>query len=204
MTSLDTQSLAWRRVGERFIFLDIAKDRYFVLPEARQADFLTRIGGCAACDWYQPPVLPRPPDWQAPARVSNAVGEGPFRLGEVAAALWTQRRVAQRLAGTTFQAVLVDLRSLADLRARRKACDAGMDAVVRAFEQARLLKSAADRCLPRSIAQVLRIAAHGYRAHLAIGVKDRPFGAHAWVQFGDEVLNDSLEEVRRYTPILVV
>ena len=75
---------------------------------------------------------------------------------------------------------------------------------VRAFEHARLLRSAADRCLPRSIALKLRLAKLRHRTHLVIGVKDRPFGAHAWVQHGDIVLNDSLEEVRRYTPILII
>ncbi|HCY01912.1 MAG TPA: lasso peptide biosynthesis B2 protein, partial [Erythrobacter sp.] len=31
-----------------------------------------------------------------------------------------------------------------------------------------------------------------------------PFGAHCWVQHGEAVLNDTAEEVLRYTPILVV
>jgi len=75
---------------------------------------------------------------------------------------------------------------------------------IRAFEHARLIRSAADRCLPRSIALALGLAARGCRAHVVIGVKLAPFAAHCWAQAGDEVLNDSAEEVQRYTPILVV
>ena len=75
---------------------------------------------------------------------------------------------------------------------------------LRAFEHARLLRSAADRCLPRSIALSLRLARRGIHAHIVIGVRSDPFGAHCWVQHGEAVLNDTAEEVLRYTPILVV
>lgn len=35
-------------------------------------------------------------------------------------------------------------------------------------------------------------------------VRTNPFGAHSWAQHEDEVLNDSVEEVLRFTPILIV
>lgn len=76
--------------------------------------------------------------------------------------------------------------------------------MVRAFEQARLLRSTADRCLPRSIALALCLTAKQCRVHVVLGVKLAPFSAHCWVQDGGAVLNDSLEEVQRYSPILVV
>ena len=41
-------------------------------------------------------------------------------------------------------------------------------------------------------------------AQLVIGVRTSPFGAHSWAQHEDEVLNDSVEEVLRFTPILIV
>jgi hypothetical protein len=39
---------------------------------------------------------------------------------------------------------------------------------------------------------------------LVIGVSTRPFAAHAWVQIGDCVLNDTVEHVLTFTPILAV
>jgi hypothetical protein len=39
---------------------------------------------------------------------------------------------------------------------------------------------------------------------LVIGVSTKPFTAHAWVQIGDCVLNDEIEHVQTYTPILAV
>jgi hypothetical protein len=67
-----------------------------------------------------------------------------------------------------------------------------------------VLRTAADRCLPRSIALALRLARDGLAAQLVIGVRTNPFGAHSWAQHEDEVLNDSVEEVLRFTPILIV
>ena len=39
---------------------------------------------------------------------------------------------------------------------------------------------------------------------LVIGVSTRPFAAHAWVQIGECVLNDTVEHVLTFTPILAV
>ena len=82
----------------------------------------------------------------------------------------------------------------------------GRDAArtIRAFEYARLLRTAADRCLPRSIALALCLASDGMRANVVVGVRLAPFGAHCWVQQGGDVLNDSVEEVLCYRPILVI
>jgi hypothetical protein len=39
---------------------------------------------------------------------------------------------------------------------------------------------------------------------LVIGVSTKPFRAHAWVQIGDCVLNDTAEHVQTYSPILAI
>ena len=199
-----SETLAWCKAGERLIFLDIARDRYFTVPEDRQDAVLEKLGIDRAAFWSQPELLPRPEQCFAPLHASPDIREGPFRLADVAAALWTQRRVESRLIRTSFQTALFELRRLVEKRTRDGSVRSEISPTVRAFEHARLLRSAADRCLPRSMALTLRLARLGHRAHLVIGVKDRPFGAHAWVQHGDLVLNDSLEEVRRYTPILII
>jgi len=75
---------------------------------------------------------------------------------------------------------------------------------ISAFHHSKLVRTAADRCLPRSIALALGLAAHCVRAHVVIGVRIAPFGAHCWVQAGNEILNESVEEVLLYTPILAI
>lgn len=200
----DLETLAWRKVGERFVFLDIGQDRYFTVTDSRRTALFDKLGVKSPGAWRQPTLFPLPPAWRAATQASHDIHDGAFRLADVAAAVWTQRRVERRLSRTSLRTVLVELRCLADQRAQVASTRSGIAATVRAFEHARLLRSAADRCLPRSIALTLRLARLGHRAHCVIGVKDHPFAAHAWVQSGETVLSDSLEEVRRYTPILVI
>jgi hypothetical protein len=77
-------------------------------------------------------------------------------------------------------------------------------AVVKAFESGALIRSAVDRCLPRSIALARVLARYGCRCEVVLGVKLRPFAAHCWVQTEQLVLNESVEEAARYTPILIL
>lgn len=64
--------------------------------------------------------------------------------------------------------------------------------------------TAQEKCLHDSLAFVGFLASQGAFPRWVIGVKTSPFGAHSWVQFGQTVLNDQHEYVRRFRPILVV
>jgi len=59
-----------------------------------------------------------------------------------------------------------------------------------------------DRCLPWSAALVDILRDHGGDARLVIGVRTAPWSAHAWAEHEGMVLNDSLDNVSPYTPIL--
>ncbi|MBD3774932.1 MAG: lasso peptide biosynthesis B2 protein [Rhodobacteraceae bacterium] len=198
----DGTLLAWCEIDGQAIFLDIAGDRYFRLDGQDNRAFLDQAVGPGRERWHQPDALPRPPDWQAPRRTCPDMQQGPFRLADVAQAMWMQRRVERRLASHPLANVLFDTHRL--LRPRAVACEQAQARMVRAFEYARLLRTAADRCLPRSLALALCLAARDVPAHVVIGVKLAPFAAHCWVQRGDMVLGDTAEEALRYTPILVL
>jgi transglutaminase superfamily protein len=62
--------------------------------------------------------------------------------------------------------------------------------------------SAAGVCLVDSLVLVEYLRRSGVPSTLVIGVKTKPFAAHAWVQCGSLVVNDKFERVRQYTPIL--
>lgn len=76
--------------------------------------------------------------------------------------------------------------------------------IAHAFRTCSRLVSVADRCLPQSLAVAHRLAGAGARAELVLGVKLRPFKAHAWVQWRDALVNERLEVARLFTPILVI
>ena len=65
------------------------------------------------------------------------------------------------------------------------------------------LVSLRDACLPHSLAVAERLIRAGQPAQLVFGVRLGPFAAHCWVQQGSLVVNDRVEIVRTFTPILV-
>jgi hypothetical protein len=76
--------------------------------------------------------------------------------------------------------------------------------VAAAYRESALIASPRDRCLADSLAASSALLAAGVSCDLVLAVKLRPFQAHSWVQVGDIVVNDDLETVRLFTPILVV
>ncbi len=199
------ENLAWCIVGEIAVFLDIDQDRYFRLSDARNASFLAGAGTVRKDAPHQPCAFPLPAAWCPPRARSAAIDLGPFRLGDVARALWMQRRVERRLGTHSFAAILRDVRSVTTGHASgAQALPVQASRDIRAFEHAKLLRSTKDRCLPRSIALALHLSRRGCRPFVVLGVKFAPFAAHCWTQLGDEIVNDEVEEVLRYTPILVL
>nr|WP_286207875.1 lasso peptide biosynthesis B2 protein [Hephaestia sp. MAHUQ-44] len=73
-----------------------------------------------------------------------------------------------------------------------------------AFQAAARLVDALDQCLPLSFALAHRALQHRLPVDMLIGVKLRPFEAHAWVQSEGTVLSDRLDAVQPYTPILAL
>lgn len=80
----------------------------------------------------------------------------------------------------------------------------GAEAIADGFSRSALLFSPADRCLPRSIAFFKLCQRRKIPTALVLGVRINPFTAHCWVQSDTHVLNDSVENIRLFTPILAV
>ena len=63
--------------------------------------------------------------------------------------------------------------------------------------------TAHNRCLVDSLILAEFLHRYGYPARLVIAIEPMPFSAHAWVQLGECVIDDTVEAVRRFAPILV-
>ena len=59
-------------------------------------------------------------------------------------------------------------------------------------------------CLIDSLAMVRFLAKRGLHAHLVMGVACDPFSAHAWVQHGPLVLNETVGAAQAHVPIRVI
>lgn len=73
-----------------------------------------------------------------------------------------------------------------------------------AFLATHMLRIHSDHCLTSSLAALDVGLSLGADAHLVFGVYPSPFSAHSWLQAGDTVLNDRVEYVRTFTPIMAV
>lgn len=73
-----------------------------------------------------------------------------------------------------------------------------------AFTASERILPSHNQCLRRSLALACALNSKGFKVDFVIGVRMNPFGAHAWVQDSGTLLNDDLDVVRKFQPILVV
>ena len=89
-------------------------------------------------------------------------------------------------------------------RSSRKSIEHGT-ALTRIFESLRIWTyTARELCLADSLILANFLQRNHVYPTFVIGIGTKPFSAHAWVQIDDIVLNDKVERVYEYTPILVV
>lgn len=198
-----------------FVFLDLEKDRYFRLPARLENDFRNLIKNPLAAGTAAPPLVEagvlRPAIFRQSLSLPQLiVGTcGPDALGgegrggfEMARAVASELWVSQQLRLGRLAALIASYERSKVARTLSTALtDEGPIRVVRAYERAKLFRSPANRCLSRSLAMARRLAELRCDAVFVIGVRAQPFTAHSWVQSGGIVLNDTPDEVSRYTPI---
>jgi hypothetical protein len=207
--------LSFCRVGERLVFLDVPGDRYFCLtaPLEQAIERMVYAGADPVDD--------------AIARLVERgilVASG----GHAIAFCSLQAEPSDSLldrdtipgVGATIRAVAglwasigrVKRRSLrhnlAAIAQRRRDVDrsptAPLATIAAAFDRASAWTSSHDRCLPQSLAVARAALAAGHDVKVVLGVSLGPFFAHCWVQQRTLVVNDRVDLVRRFTPILVV
>ncbi|HET9445323.1 MAG TPA: lasso peptide biosynthesis B2 protein [Steroidobacteraceae bacterium] len=118
----------------------------------------------------------------------------------VAALAWTRRALRSR----TLYSIACEIRD------RKVAAGSAFDEA-KAIELVGIFRrlrphtfAARDRCLFHSLALVRFMARHALFPTWVIGVRARPWGAHAWLQQGKLLLDANPEQVCEYTPILTV
>ncbi len=66
------------------------------------------------------------------------------------------------------------------------------------------LYTARDACLHDSLTGIRLFAAYSIFPSWIFGVRLSPFAGHCWLQIDDILVNDTIERVRHFTPIMVV
>lgn len=202
--------------SNKAIFLDVRADRYTGLPEKLNADFIRWVQeGYSA----EPPnavrmleraglLVPVESDMAPSPCRTAAVGSGvsPRRTGPATSPLLSARfRYALHQARRRLNRQGL-FGALAHVSTQRSTLSLRRDPCV---ITAPLLASGAalgpgDDCLARSLALVDNLHRAGSDATVVLGVLAMPFSAHCWLQAGDRVLNDHLDRVSLFTPILAI
>lgn len=204
--------LSWCLYNGRALFLDLPHDRYFCLPEERNTLFQEWARGdrhgspevaAQLADVVQPGPGPRAQTFLQPATRDLTESEIRAQLRDTCGAAIAQLRARRALKRTPIAALITRL-ALKPPDAEALPGCGGLERIAAAFRATSGWIEAADQCLPRALAARRMCNRRGLGAALVLGVRVAPFAAHAWVQAGGAVVVGDLEQVRLYTPILVV
>ncbi|NYD89195.1 lasso peptide biosynthesis B2 protein [Sphingomonas melonis] len=200
-------------VGTDLVMVDLSADRYHALHDAVATadEHGSRIGGAAMklvpgaidalllagvlVDTDVPPLPPLP----APSRglaspVHPSKARHPADVPRLAlATLHAAARLRGGLPCSTY------LRE----RPSREACPNDVEEAIARYAKAKLLLPTPSRCLPASLGASRFLAGLGVPNEIVFGVRTHPFEAHCWVEHGGCVLNDTLERVQAFAPVMV-
>lgn len=207
-------SFCW--VGPVPYFLDLEADKYFRLS----GDSVDQFGRLARGDCIDPaeamhlaaagaivptdgptapfPTLPKPDYSRSIIEEASASSRA-----ILARTVYDTACASIALRVNPFSAVLEGLRT-AKRRAPGRLSFEVVEHIMSAYRTLDLFLSPEARCIARSTAMARSLVRHGSDFEFVIGVRSGPFGAHCWLGKGDLVLNDRLDKVRDFSPILVI
>jgi hypothetical protein len=204
--------------GGRAVFLDVQKDRYFGLPDKLDQAFqkltldaptprgalaaLVKLGVLVEAEGSTSLVCAT-----AETRLLRDISTRASTISGMAAArcLLAQYKAIWLIRRHSFGHVLAQIARLGPVVST--CCNDGLEkweALALSFRAIAPLRPRSDECLINSVALLQLGASMGLRANLVIGVHSLPFSAHCWVQSGDLILNDRLENIEPFEPILVI
>lgn len=207
--------LSFAEVGDRLVFLDVAADRYFLLePHGERALRQIMARDAAAGDNAAPLLhsgllIPADrPGLVAPCRPPPSPRRSLLDANSAVAGWWVTVRAAGAVqasrARLRWRSLTTNLTMpTGPIIANRATSAERLARVAAAFARAAQWISSQDRCLAQSLAVARAARRAGLSVDVVLGVSLGPFRAHCWVQHGADVVNDRVELVARYTPLLV-
>jgi hypothetical protein len=177
--------LSFGRVGGRTVFMDLDSDLYFMAAPEEERDLIASADACAA------PL--------AKASILDQTELPSMRVRDAFSIHIDLIRIRRTLRTRPLAKIVARMESLRGRRAGRDTLDASH--VARRFAAARKAVPVSRGCLPDSLALLEWLGRRRIPAMLVFGVKLDPFAAHCWVQRGDLLLTDRIEETERFTPV---
>jgi hypothetical protein len=199
-------------IGDDMVFLDVNGDRYLCLVAVAGRILLRDDGGLeGAADALETLVSAGLASSEAAARprtrLAMPASDQPWEARgpkghEIAAAVWASLSTAGAFRRQTFSQLLETAR-----RGRRSDTPAPRTPVgeaVAVFWRLRPWLPIGGACFKRSFLLLTYLHRLGLDADWVIGVRTWPFQAHCWLQADGVALDDDVERLLAYTPILRV
>jgi hypothetical protein len=208
-------NVSFCRFPDRWIFLDVVRDRYVAAPlgpvatdhsdqpepSPRMIDQLIEAGLMARGHHARPLESPSIEVPLASLTENNAERSSAMRIPAVVTSLVSSRRNL-RICPLAWNLNKVSTRKRSSIA--RSPGHHELAALVASFHSVRRLLPFAPRCLPDSLALLSFLHRFGHYPTLTFGVMAHPFAAHCWVQDETRLLNDAYGHARQFTPILVI
>lgn len=201
-------------VDDDMVFLDVRTGRYALLADAARRIAITPDGQVAIGDADLAGELQgaaliavscegaRPPRPSLPAATASAL-RWTYPAPRVPDLVPLGRAVADVLAAYRGRAFGQILAAAGPAPGTPVAPTPQLLAAVDRFHRWVPFAPLSAKCLLRAFVLRRHLARQGLAAHWVFGVATWPFSAHCWLQAGSVVLDDTVERVSRYTPILV-
>jgi hypothetical protein len=208
------QGVCFANVEDDTVVLDLSTDAYFCLAglaghldirpdgallasDAAVVTLLVENGLAqpgASIDRHTAPPLPRPSRTSRSHAVAHPTSRefGDFITSTLHAAVAFPRRGVRQLIGPE-----------SDRPPPRPRCDEALIRRAVLFDRWLPWVPFQGQCLYRAYTLRRYLRAADLDAHWVFGVRTWPFAAHCWLQVDDLLLDDDLDRVRLYTPILV-
>jgi hypothetical protein len=203
-------------LGEDVVLLDVAADVYLCVPGGRDSlrpcegrRTLSPLDGEARSAVLEADLVAATPSIEPgpvpPAMPRCEIATGPgdrmtaWEAVQLIAALWD---LFVHYRGRRFDQILARARRGAPAAQVRDPAETHR--LARVFRRAAVWLPMSRKCLVRSFVLLRFLQRCGHDARWVFGVRTWPFAAHCWLQLGDTALDDTLERLCAYQPILSV
>jgi len=203
-------------IEDDLVFLDVGRDAYFCLPgptglelapdrrSIRAADGAVALELCNAglIGVERPPARRTvAPTLAPPTQTLVPLRTEPPAWNHVPTATWAVVDALRRYRGKSLAEIL----SVMDAdRSAGPAASEPLRAVVADFHRWIPFAPLSGKCLLRAFVLLRLLRRRGHDAAWVFGVRTWPFHAHCWLQCGEVVLDDDVERVAAFTPIMAV
>ncbi len=211
--------LLYTRHCDDIILMDVLHDRILALPRTMREAFIRAVGSGEAVEpdiRLLQPLIDRGILLQREIASPSPVVLCPSPIAALATkqsapsvrlcsqALAHRLVAAARLRIHPFHRLVTQMQAAKQRAIYPERHPANATCIASAFQRTTRIVPSVNRCLPDSVGLATMLVTNGIAATMVIGVRTAPFASHCWVQIDDVLVNEAVDHVRGFSPLLVI